>query len=268
MQKFYVLGTGAGITENCFSLCGVLNHNDKYLLVDTGGGMHILSQLKLAGIKASDIHDVFISHKHIDHLLGLVPFIRKVLTAIKLGEYQNNLNIYCDKEIKEIIDFIINKTFHDTFIKLYNERIIYNIIHDGQIFDVIGYKMEIIDTYSIASIQFGFKITLENDKKLFYLGDVPCAEENYEKVKNADWVLHEVFWTSEKNKYTHLVSAMHSTVADVCTKMNQLNVKNMILWHTLDTDIETRKERFLSEGKQFFTGNLYVPDDLDVISLD
>ena len=50
--------------------------------------------------------------------------------------------------------------------------------------------------------------------------------------------------------------------------MNQLNIKNLILWHTLDDRIETRKERFLAEGKEFFDGNLYVPDDLDIIDLD
>ena len=61
---------------------------------------------------------------------------------------------------------------------------------------------------------------------------------------------------------------MHSNVADVCKNMNQLNIKNLILWHTLDDRIETRKERFLAEGKEFFDGNLYVPDDLDIIDLD
>ena len=268
MQKFYVLGTCAGISDVGFTLSGVLQHDDKFLLVDAGEGMQILKQLRLSGIKVSDIHDVFISHKHIDHLLGLIPFIRKVISSIKLSEYEGNLNIYCDKEIKEIIDYIIKATFHDFMVKIYNEKVIYHVIEDGQVYDVIGYKMNILDTYSIASIQFGFEIILEDNKRLFYLGDVPCAELNYEKIRNADWVLHEAFSTSEKNKYTALVSKMHSTVADVCQNMEQLNVKNLILWHTLDNDIETRKERFLAEGKEFFDGNLYVPDDLDVIDLD
>ena len=163
---------------------------------------------------------------------------------------------------------MINATFHEFMIKLYNERVIFNIIQDGQEFDVIGYKMKILDTYSTASTQYGFEIILEDNKKLFYLGDVPCATQNYERVKNADWVLHEAFSTSEKNKYTGLIKYYHSTVADVCKNMNALNVKNLILWHTLDDNIETRKQRFLAEGKEYFAGNLYVPDDLDVIDLD
>ena len=206
---FYVLGTGAGVPENCFSLSGVLRHKDQYLLVDAGGGLQILKQLKSAGIKAESIHDVFISHKHIDHLLGLIPFIRKILTAINLKEYEGNLNIYADTEIKQIVDYIIKSTFHDLFQELYKERVIFHCIKNGEEYDVIGYKMKIIDTYSIASVQFGFEITLENNKKMFYLGDVPCSPQNYEIIKNAEWVLHEVFSTSEKNKYTKLVSKMH-----------------------------------------------------------
>ena len=113
MQKFYVLGTCAGISDVGFTLSGVLQHDDKFLLVDAGEGMQILKQLRLSGIKVSDIHDVFISHKHIDHLLGLIPFIRKVITSIKLSEYEEILNIYCDKEIKEIVDYVEGKGFFD-----------------------------------------------------------------------------------------------------------------------------------------------------------
>ena len=268
MQKFYVLGTCAGISDIGFTLSGVLQHNDKCLLVDTGEGMQVLKQLRLSGIKISNIHDVFISHKHIDHLLGLIPFIRKVLTSIKIGEYEGVLNIYCDIEIKEIVDYIIKATFQDTFQELYKEKIKFFILENGQEYNVIGYKMRVLDTYSKASVQFGFEIILEDNKRLFYLGDVPCATQNYERVKNADWVLHEAFSTSPKNKYTELIKSHHSNVADVCKDMNQLNVKNLVLWHTLDDNIETRKERFLTEGKEYFDGNLYVPDDLEVIDLD
>ena len=75
MQKFYVLGTCAGISDKGFTLSGVLQHNDKCLLVDTGGGMQILKQLRLSGINVSTIHDVFISHKHI--------LLKSVKTSLK-----------------------------------------------------------------------------------------------------------------------------------------------------------------------------------------
>ena len=70
-------------------------------------------QIKGYSTYGEQIITVFISHKHIDHLLGLIPFIRKVITSIKLSEYEEILNIYCDKEIKEIVDYVEGKGFFD-----------------------------------------------------------------------------------------------------------------------------------------------------------
>lgn len=44
-------------------------------------------------------------------------------------------------------------------------------------------------------------------------------------------------------------------------------VKNLLLWHCIDNDIENRKELFTKETKEYFYGNVFVPDDLDEISL-
>lgn len=73
MEKIIVLGTGsASVTEN-FNTCFVLqDEKGEYLLVDTGGGNGILKQLKLANINLNKIHNIFISHKHIDHLYGML----------------------------------------------------------------------------------------------------------------------------------------------------------------------------------------------------
>ncbi len=49
--------------------------------------------------------------------------------------------------------------------------------------------------------------------------------------------------------------------------MNTLNIKNLLLWHCIDNNIETRKELFTKEAKEYFNGNVYVPNDLDEIEL-
>lgn len=59
----------------------------------------------------------------------------------------------------------------------------------------------------------------------------------------------------------------HSTVKDVSIAMNTLNIKNLLLWHCIDNNIETRKELFTKEAKEYFNGNVYVPNDLDEIEL-
>lgn len=59
----------------------------------------------------------------------------------------------------------------------------------------------------------------------------------------------------------------HSTVKDVAVVMNKLNIKNLLLWHCMDNNIEMRKELFTKEAKEYFFGNVYVPNDLDEIEL-
>lgn len=73
MEKIIVLGTGTASVVNSFNTCFVLEDNkNNYLLVDTGGGNGILKQLKMANVEINKIHNVFISHKHIDHLFGML----------------------------------------------------------------------------------------------------------------------------------------------------------------------------------------------------
>jgi hypothetical protein len=50
-------------------------------------------------------------------------------------------------------------------------------------------------------------------------------------------------------------------------KLRQLGVKNLVLYHTEDRNLERRKELYLAEGKSCFNGMLWVPDDLDSIEL-
>ena len=60
----------------------------------------------------------------------------------------------------------------------------------------------------------------------------------------------------------------HSTVKSTCEKMNKLNIKNLILYHTEESHIENRKELYLSEAHKYFDGNVLVPDDMESIELD
>ena len=59
----------------------------------------------------------------------------------------------------------------------------------------------------------------------------------------------------------------HSTVKDVCELAERLGVKNMLLYHTEDRTLAQRKELYLEEGRQYYHGRLWIPDDLEVITL-
>lgn len=49
-----------------------MQKGEEYFLVDAGGGNGILSQLDKAGIPLESIHNIFVTHTHNDHILGMV----------------------------------------------------------------------------------------------------------------------------------------------------------------------------------------------------
>lgn len=268
MEKIIVLGTGAGITINCYSLSAILENNKgEYWLIDTGSGNQILNQLVAKNIDISNIHDIFISHRHMDHLWGIIPLLRYIMQQYRKGDYEGIVNIYCEEEIKKIVDMFIKAIFHHNHENLYKQIVKYHLCEDGKKINIIGYEVEAINTESIECTQYGFKTTLNSGKTLAFLGDVPCSKNVYTRIKNSDWVLHEAMCLESQKDKVKPYEKNHSTVKDVATIMETLNIKNLLLWHCIDDDIEMRKKLFTKEAQEYFSGNVYVPDDLDEIEL-
>ena len=77
-ETLILLGTGNATVTKCFNTCFAIKTGEEYFLVDTGGGNGIMTQLEKAGIPMESIHEIFMSHEHTDHLLGLIWLIRHV----------------------------------------------------------------------------------------------------------------------------------------------------------------------------------------------
>ena len=56
-------------------------------------------------------------------------------------------------------------------------------------------------------------------------------------------------------------------MADACRLAQSMGVKNLVLYHTEDKNIRDRKALYTQEGREFFHGRLYVPEDLEEIEL-
>ncbi len=80
-------------------------------------------------------------------------------------------------------------------------------------------------------------------------------------------MLHEAFCLYEHRDIFKPYEKHHATALDACRTGAELNVKNVVLYHTEDKYYDKRKELYTREGSQAFDGGLFVPDDLDVIVL-
>ena len=83
----------------------------------------------------------------------------------------------------------------------------------------------------------------------------------------SSWLLHEAFCLYGDRERFKPYEKHHSTVKDACELAESLRIPNLVLWHTEDKDLRHRKERYLAEGKRYYSGNLYVPDDRERLDL-
>lgn len=269
MEKIIVLGTGTASVTNNFNTCFILeNDSQEYLLVDTGGGNQILKQLKLANININNIHNVFISHKHLDHLLGMLWIYRYVDLSMAKGTYTGNLDIYCHDEVAEILKTQIKTLLRKSQQQFLDKRIFIHTVKNHEKVKILNYDIEFLDIFSKSDKQFGFKTRLNNGKVLAFLGDEPLDENLYNDVKNADYLLHEAFCLETEDSIFKPREKNHDTVKSACIKAENLGIKNIVLWHTQENLGEKRKEQYTKEAKANFSGNVIVPNDLEIIALN
>lgn len=267
MEKLILLGTGNATVTKCYNTCFVIQNANENFLIDTGGGNGILARLEQADISVNSIHNIFVSHEHSDHLLGIVWLVRIIATQMKKGKYEGDLHIYCHRELMETSLTIIKLTVQDKFVQLIGERIFFHCVEDKERKTIMEYSVQFFDIQSTKAKQFGFTVRLHNGKKLTFLGDEPYRECEYQYAYQSDYLLHETFCKYCDREIFQPYEKHHATVKEACENATKLEVKNVILYHTEDRTLCTRKEEYTKEGKQYFEGEILVPDDLDVISI-
>ena len=130
-MKLTILGTGNATVTECYNTCFALSEEGKHFLVDCGGGNRILKVLKETKISLEDVHDIFITHEHADHILGIVWMIRLIETKMNQGNYEGDLRIYCHSDLVNTIQTLSKLTTQKKVCKHFDERILFIPLEHG-----------------------------------------------------------------------------------------------------------------------------------------
>ena len=122
-MKLTVLGTGNAAVTEYFNTCFVLSDKHRHFLVDGGGGNRILKALKDAQVPLEEIHDIFLTHEHLDHILGVIWLIRMIGQKMNQGKYEGDLRIYCHSDLVNKVVTIAELTIQKKVTKHIGERI-------------------------------------------------------------------------------------------------------------------------------------------------
>lgn len=266
-MEITILGTGNAQVTECYNTCFVLHDNGKYLLVDGGGGNTLLAQLKHAGLSWKDMREIFVTHKHIDHLLGIVWMLRMLCQGMARGQYEGEATIYAHDEVIALLRQLAQMLLLPKETRFIDDRLHLVTVSDGEERTLIGNPVTFFDIHSTKAKQFGFTMRASNDKKLVCCGDEPYSEAERPYALGSDLMMHEAFCLYAQADIFDPYKKNHSTVKDACELAEGLGIPNLLLYHTEDRNIHRRKELYTAEGKQYYSGNLLIPDDLDVITL-
>lgn len=266
MTVIKMLGTGSGEAINLYNTCFSIQNKDGFFLVDTGGSIEIIKRLKQADIKLDEIKNIFISHSHTDHILGLIWIFKKMSRMAMYGEIKQKINIYCNdvvyEAIKGVSSYILPPVFTEAIYSIVN----FVVLNDCDKYTINGVEYEFFDILAKGTKQFGFECMLE-DNKFIFLGDETLNPKLYERMKGADYVTHEAYCLDREENIFHAYEKNHSTALSAAKTMDKLDVKNLILYHTEESHGDNRKQLYLEEAQSVFNGNVIVPNDLEEIQL-
>ncbi len=259
-----MLGTGNALVSRIFNTCFVLQSIDgTQLLVDTGGGNGVLTQLRRAHIDRGDISNLFITHAHTDHVLGAIWLIRLVLQR----DRPRQLHIYSHRRVLELLDLFCRSLLPKKQTDRIPDRIVFHELRDGEKFCVGDMHLQCFDIHSTKEQQFGFSALLPDGQKVVCLGDEPFNEACRPYAQHADWLMSEAFCLYADRDRFKPYEKHHSTALDAARNAQELGARHLILYHTEEETLETRKQHYTAEAERVYSGQVFVPDDLEVIIL-
>ena len=141
-----MLGTGNALVTECYNTCFILQENNQYFMVDGGGGNTILHQLKHAGIDWKNVKTIFVTHKHIDHITGILWMMRMICQYMRQGEYEGEATIYAHDEVIDLLKDLAEKLLQKKEIGFIGKRLHLIAVKDGEAVNILNKKVTFFDT--------------------------------------------------------------------------------------------------------------------------
>lgn len=259
--ELIMIGTGSAFPRHSYNSCYVIKSHGGLMLVDAGGGNGIFNAINDSGIKLSEIHHIFITHTHTDHILGAVWLIRGIINMSKDGENCGSLHVYGNSSVCNAMRVICQLTFLASDYALFTKNVELVEIAEESSLTINDTLIECFDVYSKNVAQTGFRMTFDCGEKLACLGDESLTEDNLKKIKGCDTLICGAFCRYEDKEIYKPYEKHHHTVRDVAILAEKAKVKNLVLVHSEDDNLENRQELYRAEASKYYSGNVFIPVD-------
>ena len=275
MNKITLLGTGCPSPSHIrYGPSILLEYDGLKFLFDSGSG--VTQRLSQLDVKPSELDSVFITHMHSDHIVDLYQVY---ISGWHTGR-ERPFIVYGPRGISEHFEGIIsayNKELSNRvkWEKRPNEKgLEYKIIEIGDDLNVSKDNVQIkaieVDHHPVQPA-YGYKIILENEKRIIISGDTRYSDNLIYEAEGADVLVHEVFIELKFNakrmseQTVNNIKDYHTSPEDVGKVASKAGVKKLVLTHFVPPvfDEEQLKRRIA----EYFSGEIIVGSDLMSLKL-
>ena len=179
------------------------------------------------------------------------------------------IKVFGNGKCIRVLEFLCSNLLAENYRDVLARAVAFVEVADGDKVRVgEGLDLRVFDMLSDNEPQMGFAVDLPSGGSLVCLGDEPYVPHLAPYVDGARWLLCEAFCLDRDEARFGAHHKHHGTVREAAAVAAALHVANLVLYHTEDTCLASRKETYTAEARSVFTGNVYVPDDLETISLE
>lgn len=256
MNKMIFLGTGAAVslTRQMTSILFVTDGGN--FLIDCGDGMGTARQIVKAGVGLTSVRDIFLTHRHTDHIIGL-PHI---LFLELLKDQKAKIRVFGSKQTVRIVKKICFDT--QDYVKKHKNRVAFIPIKENEEVrigkGVTVTPIRVDGPKEIRILTFGYRISI-GKKSVVFSADTLPSRNLVRKSMHTDILVHECF-SLHKERINH-PGLGHSTAREAGETAQKAQATQLILTHLQD-DSWVDSSLLLAEARKYFRGKVTVAEDL------
>jgi ribonuclease BN (tRNA processing enzyme) len=252
-----MIGTSAAMPSRARSHVSFVLWPGESILVECGPT--VPWQLQRLGVDHRLINDLFISHLHGDHSIGLAPF----LTLAELDGRPWPLRVYCPTSAIPTLKLICSHA-SPSLARIVEEKVEWIGLDDagGDGLTLAGGARVswAPGIHKVADLAYRFDY---GGRSIVYSGDTGPAEPIKNLAAGADLLLHEATWSETIDGRT---SPDHSSARQAGRLAAEAGARQLALVH-LHKDYLGLEDQLAAEAGAGYRGTLLIPNDGDLIEL-
>lgn len=264
--KVTLLGTGSPRPSvDRYGPAVLVEVGGRYLLFDTGRG--VVQRLQQLEVRVSDIHHVFLTHLHSDHITALDD----VWLTGWIYQRPSPLNIYGPKgtesyikNLKQAYSFDVQLRNQYSGLDLKSGMMTSTDIKPGVIYSENGIKVTaFLVNHKPVDPAYGYRIDF-GERSVVISGDTTYSQSLVDHAIGVDLLVHEIMSVDsrilEKNPRLQKIQRYHTNTTQLAKVLESAKPRVAVMTHVIAVGVS--EDEVLQQVNDNYQGELHMGEDL------